>query len=157
MRIGQGFDIHSFGGNNPLIIGGVHIPYQKGLLAHSDGDVLLHALADSLLGAAGLGDIGRLFPDTDNTYRGINSRCLLRQIMTKIIKNSYYVGNVDLTIIAQEPIMLPYIQKMRINIAEDLSINLTNINVKAKTSEGLGCIGRQEGIACQAVSLLFLC
>ncbi|VFP88795.1 2-C-methyl-D-erythritol 2,4-cyclodiphosphate synthase [Candidatus Erwinia haradaeae] len=155
MRIGHGFDIHGFGGVSPLIIGGVHIPYQKGLLAHSDGDVLLHSLIDSLLGAVALGDIGHFFSDTDDAYRGISSRFLLRETMQKIIQKSYHVGNVDITIIAQEPIMTPYVQNMRMNISEDLSININRINIKATTSEKLGCIGRREGIACQAVSLLF--
>lgn len=154
MRIGHGFDVHAFGGEGPLIIGGVRIPYEKGLLAHSDGDVALHALTDALLGAAALGDIGKLFPDTDEAYKGADSRELLREAMRQIAKKGYRVGNVDVTIIAQAPKMLPHAPQMRINIAEDLDIHMDEVNVKATTTERLGFTGRGEGIACEAVALL---
>ena len=136
MRIGHGFDVHAFGGEGPIIIGGVRIPYEKGLLAHSDGDVALHALTDALLGAAALGDIGKLFPDTDPAFKG------------------YTLGNVDVTIIAQAPKMLPHIPQMRVFIAEDLGCHMDDVNVKATTTEKLGFTGRGEGIACEAVALL---
>ncbi|AXF76716.1 2-C-methyl-D-erythritol 2,4-cyclodiphosphate synthase [Erwinia tracheiphila] len=155
MRIGHGFDVHAFGGEGPLIIGGVRIPWAQGLLAHSDGDVALHALTDALLGAAALGDIGKLFPDTDAAYKGADSRVLLREAMQQIGKKGYRVGNVDVTIIAQAPKMLPYVPQMRINIAEDLAVHMDEVNVKATTTEKLGFAGRGEGIACEAVALLF--
>ena len=155
MRIGHGFDVHAFGGEGPLIIGGVRIPYEKGLLAHSDGDVALHALTDALLGAAALGDIGKLFPDTDDAWNGADSRMLLREALLQIEKKGYRVGNVDVTIIAQAPKMLPHAPQMRINIAEDLGIHMDEVNVKATTTEKLGFTGRGEGIACEAVALLF--
>lgn len=154
MRIGHGFDVHAFGGEGPLIIGGVRIPYDKGLLAHSDGDVALHALTDALLGAAALGDIGKLFPDSDDAYKGANSRELLREALRQIAQKGYRVGNVDLTIIAQAPKMLLHAPQMRINIAEDLAIHMDEVNVKATTTEKLGFTGRGEGIACEAVALL---
>lgn len=154
MRIGHGFDVHAFGNEGPLIIGGVRIPYEKGLLAHSDGDVALHALTDALLGAAALGDIGKLFPDTDDAYKGADSRVLLREAMQQIARKGYRVGNVDVTIIAQAPKMLPHVPQMRINIAEDLGIHMDEVNVKATTTEKLGFTGRGEGIACEAVALL---
>lgn len=155
MRIGHGFDVHAFGGEGPLIIGGVRIPYEQGLLAHSDGDVALHALTDALLGAAALGDIGKLFPDTDAAYKGADSRILLHEAMQQIEKKGYRIGNVDVTIIAQAPKMLPHVPQMRINIAEDLAIHMDEVNVKATTTEKLGFTGRGEGIACEAVALLF--
>lgn len=154
MRIGHGFDVHAFGGPGPLIIGGVRIPYEQGLLAHSDGDVALHALTDALLGAAALGDIGKLFPDTDDAYKGADSRVLLREAMRQIAAKGYRVGNVDVTIIAQAPKMLPHSPQMRINIAEDLGLHMDQVNVKATTTEKLGFTGRGEGIACEAVALL---
>ncbi|PIJ50489.1 2-C-methyl-D-erythritol 2,4-cyclodiphosphate synthase [Erwinia sp. OLTSP20] len=154
MRIGHGFDVHAFGGEGPLVIGGVRIPYEHGLLAHSDGDVALHALTDALLGAAALGDIGKLFPDTDVAYKGADSRELLRQAWHKIQQKGWQVGNVDVTIIAQAPKMLPHIAQMRIHIAEDLAIHMDAVNVKATTTEKLGFTGRGEGIACEAVALL---
>lgn len=154
MRIGHGFDVHAFGGEGPLIIGGVRIPYEKGLLAHSDGDVALHALMDALLGAAALGDIGKLFPDTDEAYKGADSRELLREAMRQIAKKGYRVGNVDVTIIAQAPKMLPHSPQMRINIAEDLGIHMDKVNVKATTTEKLGFTGCGKGIACEVVALL---
>lgn len=154
MRIGHGFDVHKFGGEGPLIIGGVRIPYEFGLLAHSDGDVVLHALTDALLGAAALGDIGKLFPDTDPAFKGADSRKLLREAYRRIQAKGYRVGNVDVTIIAQSPKMAPHIPQMRVNIAEDLSCHMDDVNVKATTTEQLGFTGRKEGIACEAVALL---
>ncbi|OOS00532.1 2-C-methyl-D-erythritol 2,4-cyclodiphosphate synthase [Haemophilus paracuniculus] len=154
IRIGHGFDVHAFSEQGPLIIGGVTIPYEKGLLAHSDGDVALHALTDALLGAAALGDIGKLFPDTDMAYKGANSRGLLIEAYRQVREQGYKVGNVDVTIIAQAPKMRPYIDQMRQAIAEDLQCDVTQVNVKATTTEKLGFTGRGEGIACEAVALL---
>lgn len=154
MRIGHGFDVHKFGGEGPLIIGGVRIPYEFGLLAHSDGDVALHALTDALLGAAALGDIGKLFPDTDQAYKGADSRELLREAFRQVKAKGYVVGNVDVTIIAQSPKMAPHIPQMRVNIAEDLGCHMEQVNVKATTTEQLGFTGRKEGIACETVALL---
>lgn len=154
MRIGQGFDVHAFGGEGPLIIGGVRIPFAHGFIAHSDGDVALHALTDALLGAAALGDIGKLFPDTDAAYQGADSRGLLREAWQQIKAKGYAIGNLDLTLIAQAPKMLPHIPQMRVNIAEDLGCHIDQVNVKATTTEKLGFTGRGEGIACQAVALL---
>lgn len=154
IRIGHGFDVHAFSEQGPLIIGGVTIPYEKGFLAHSDGDVALHALTDALLGAAALGDIGKLFPDTDPAYKGANSRGLLIEAYRQVQETGYKVGNVDVTIIAQAPKMRPYIDQMRQAIAEDLGCDISQVNVKATTTEKLGFTGRQEGIACEAVALL---
>ena len=152
MRIGHGFDVHAFGGEGPIIIGGVRIPYEKGLLAHSDGDVALHALTDALLGAAALGDIGKLFPDTDPAFKGADSRELLREAWRRIQAKGYTLGNVDVTIIAQAPKMLPHIPQMRVFIAEDLGCHMDDVNVKATTTEKLGFTGRGEGIACEALA-----
>lgn len=154
IRIGHGFDVHAFGGEGPIIIGGVAIPYQQGLLAHSDGDVALHALTDALLGAVALGDIGKLFPDTDMQYKGADSRGLLREAYGQVQKKGYKVGNVDVTIIAQAPKMRPYIDEMRAKIAQDLCCDIEQVNVKATTTEKLGFTGRGEGIACEAVVLV---
>ncbi|PID51265.1 MAG: 2-C-methyl-D-erythritol 2,4-cyclodiphosphate synthase [Pasteurellales bacterium] len=154
IRIGHGFDVHSFGSDNPLIIGGVTIPYDKGFIAHSDGDVALHALTDALLGAVALGDIGKLFPDTDPQFKGTDSRGLLIEAYQKVREQGYKVGNVDVTIIAQAPKMRPYIDQMRQTIAEDLQCDVMQVNVKATTTEKLGFTGRSEGIACEAVALL---
>lgn len=154
IRIGHGFDVHAFSEQGPLIIGGVSIPYEKGLLAHSDGDVALHALTDALLGAAALGDIGKLFPDTDMAYKGANSRGLLIEAYRQVCATGYQVGNVDVTIIAQAPKMRPYIDQMRQAIADDLGCDINQVNVKATTTEKLGFTGRGEGIACEAVALL---
>lgn len=154
IRIGHGFDVHAFSEQGPLIIGSVTIPYEKGFLAHSDGDVALHALTDALLGAAALGDIGKLFPDTDPAYKGANSRGLLIEAYRQVQETGYKVGNVDVTIIAQAPKMRPYIDQMRQAIAEDLACDISQVNVKATTTEKLGFTGRQEGIACEAVALL---
>ena len=154
IRIGHGFDVHAFGTDNLLIIGGVTIPFDKGFIAHSDGDVALHALTDALLGAVALGDIGKLFPDTDMQYKGADSRVLLREAYRQVQEKGYVVGNVDVTIIAQAPKMRPHIDAMRALIAQDLSVDIEQVNVKATTSEKLGFTGRGEGIACEAVALL---
>lgn len=154
IRIGHGFDVHAFGGAGPIIIGGVEVPYPKGLLAHSDGDVALHALTDALLGAAALGDIGKLFPDTDMTYKNADSKVLLAQAYDQVRSAGWIVGNVDITIIAQAPKMRPYIDDMRAAIAVVLQCDISQVNVKATTSEKLGFTGRGEGIACEAVALL---
>ena len=154
IRIGHGFDVHAFGGEGPIIIGGVKIPYAQGLLAHSDGDVALHALTDALLGAVALGDIGKLFPVTDMQYKGADSRGLLREAFAQVKARGYHVGNVDVTIIAQAPKMRPYIDEMRGLIAQDLQCDIAQVNVKATTTEKLGFTGRGEGIACEAVALL---
>ncbi|BAE73802.1 2-C-methyl-D-erythritol 2,4-cyclodiphosphate synthase [Sodalis glossinidius str. 'morsitans'] len=154
MRIGHGFDVHKFGGEGPLIIGGVRIPYPQGLLAHSDGDVALHTATDALLGAAALGDIGKLFPDTDSAFKGADSRALLREAWRRIAAKGYRLGNLDITLIAQVPKMALHIPQMRVNIAEDLGCHMDDVNVKATTTEQLGFTGRGEGIACEAVALL---
>lgn len=154
IRIGHGFDVHAFSEQGPLIIGGVSIPYEKGFLAHSDGDVALHALTDALLGAVALGDIGKLFPDTDMAYKNANSRHLLVEAYRQVQETGYKVSNVDVTIIAQAPKMRPYIDQMRQAIAEDLQCDIQQVNVKATTTEKLGFTGRGEGIACEAVALL---
>jgi 2-C-methyl-D-erythritol 2,4-cyclodiphosphate synthase len=154
MRIGQGFDVHAFCEGDRIVLGGVSIPYGRGLKAHSDGDVLLHALADALLGALALGDIGHLFPDTSADWAGANSRDLLRRVMQRVQALNYSVMNVDATIIAQAPKMAPYINAMRVNIAQDMHISAGQVSVKATTSEQLGFTGRGEGIACQAICLL---
>lgn len=154
IRIGHGFDVHKFGGEGPVVIGGVEVPYEQGLIAHSDGDVALHALCDALLGAIAAGDIGRHFPDTDDKWKGANSRDLLRDVYRRVRQQGYVLGNVDITIIAQAPKMAPYIDAMCQVIAQDLETDLTNINVKATTTERLGFTGRKEGIATEAVVLL---
>ncbi|MEX0605155.1 MAG: 2-C-methyl-D-erythritol 2,4-cyclodiphosphate synthase [Marinobacter sp.] len=154
MRIGQGFDVHAFGEGDHVILGGVQIPFRQGLVAHSDGDVLLHAVSDALLGALALGDIGHFFPDTAQEWAGADSRNLLRQVMNRISEQGYEVTNVDSTIIAQAPKMAPHIEQMKINIANDLGISLGQVGVKATTTECLGFTGRGEGIACQAICLL---
>lgn len=154
MRIGQGFDVHALVVDRKLIIGGVDIPYEKGLLGHSDADVLLHAITDALLGAAGLGDIGKHFPDTDARYAGADSRVLLRETWKMLHEKGYRVVNVDATIIAQAPKMAPHIAHMVANIAADLAMLAEDVNVKAKTTERLGFTGRGEGIAAEAVCLI---
>lgn len=154
-RVGHGFDVHKFGEGDHIVIGGVSVPYEKGLVAHSDGDVALHALTDALLGAAALGDIGKHFPDTDAAFAGADSRVLLRQAFAEVKKLGWLVGNVDVTIIAQAPKMRPHIDAMRANIAADLGIEMTATNVKATTTEKLGFTGRKEGIAVEAVALLY--
>jgi 2-C-methyl-D-erythritol 2,4-cyclodiphosphate synthase len=154
IRIGQGFDVHALVADRPLVIGGVRIAYEKGLLGHSDADVLLHAVCDALLGAAGLGDIGRHFPDTDPAYRGADSRVLLRAVAERVGAAGYRIGNVDATIIAQAPRMAPHVPAMIANIAGDLGIAEDRVNVKAKTTERLGFTGRGEGIAAEAIALI---
>ncbi len=154
IRIGQGFDVHQLVEGRELIIGGVSIPYEKGLMGHSDADVLLHAVCDALLGAAALGDIGRHFSDTDPRYKNIDSRVLLREVHRLLEKSGYKVSNIDATIIAQSPKMAPYIPAMIANIAQDLQIPTLDINVKAKTAEHLGPVGRGEGIEAEVVCLI---
>ena len=154
MRIGHGYDVHRLVEGRRLILGGVEIPYEKGLLGHSDADVLTHALMDALLGAAALGDIGKLFPDNDPNYEGADSVGLLREVRHVLSENGYRVGNVDCTVIAQRPKLRDYINEMRGNIAEDLQIPIDCVSVKATTEEGLGFTGAGEGIAAQAVCLL---
>ncbi|HSS47044.1 MAG TPA: 2-C-methyl-D-erythritol 2,4-cyclodiphosphate synthase, partial [Burkholderiales bacterium] len=146
MRVGQGFDVHALVENRKLIIGGVEIPYKKGLAGHSDADVLLHAICDALIGAAALGDIGAHFPDTDPRYKGIDSRKLLREVGKLLTGNGWRVINIDATIIAETPKMAPHIPAMVKNIAQDLAIDVKDVNVKAKTNEKIGSIGRGEGI-----------
>lgn len=154
IRIGHGFDVHAFSQNRKLIICGVEIENDKGLLGHSDADVATHAVMDALLGAAGLGDIGKLFPDTDEKYKGANSLKLMEEVINRIEKEGYSVGNIDVTIIAQKPKMSPHIETMRENIARVAKVDISRINVKATTTEKLGFTGREEGIATEAVALI---
>jgi 2-C-methyl-D-erythritol 2,4-cyclodiphosphate synthase len=154
MRIGHGFDVHRFGDGDHLMIGGVAVPFHHGFIAHSDGDVLLHAISDALLGACALGDIGRHFPDTDPAWKGADSRMLLRRVVALVREAGYRVGNLDATLIAQAPKMAPHIAAMAATIAEDLGVDVGAVNVKATTSERLGFTGRGEGIAAEAVALL---
>ncbi|MDD6656431.1 MAG: 2-C-methyl-D-erythritol 2,4-cyclodiphosphate synthase [Lachnospiraceae bacterium] len=154
MRIGMGYDVHKLVEGRDLIMGGVTIPYEKGLLGHSDADVLLHAIMDSLLGAAALGDIGKHFPDTDKKYKGISSIELLKHVGSLLEENHFMIENIDATIIAQQPKMRPYIDQMRQNIADALEVDITQINVKATTEEGLGFTGSGEGISSQAICML---
>jgi 2-C-methyl-D-erythritol 2,4-cyclodiphosphate synthase len=153
-RIGQGFDVHALVAGRPLIIGGVTIPYERGLLGHSDADVLLHAITDALLGAAGLGDIGRHFPDTDTRFAGADSRVLLREAVRRVREAGFAPVNIDCTIVAQAPKMAPHVEAMRANIAADCGLEPGAVNVKAKTTERLGFTGRGEGIAAEAVALI---
>ncbi|MCI5528794.1 MAG: 2-C-methyl-D-erythritol 2,4-cyclodiphosphate synthase [Blautia sp.] len=154
MRVGMGYDVHRLAEGRDLILGGVQIPWEKGLLGHSDADVLIHAIMDALLGAAALGDIGRHFPDTDPAYEGISSVMLLKHVAELLQENGYGITNIDATIIAQKPKMAPHIPQMRENIADALGIGLSALNIKATTEEGLGFTGRGEGIASQAICLL---
>ncbi len=154
MRIGHGYDVHRFGAGDFITLGGLQIPHTKGLVAHSDGDVLLHALTDALLGAAALGDIGQHFPDTDPQFKGADSRALLRHALALVQGKGWKVANVDATIVAQAPKMAPHITAMRECIAADLQVTLDQVNVKATTTEKLGFVGREEGIAVHAVALL---
>ncbi|MCG8613094.1 MAG: 2-C-methyl-D-erythritol 2,4-cyclodiphosphate synthase [Pseudomonadales bacterium] len=156
MRIGQGFDVHAFGEGDHLVLGGINIPFDKGFKAHSDGDVLIHAIIDALLGAVGLGDIGQHFPDTDSTYRGISSVRLLEHVLDLVAEKGYRVENIDSTIVAQAPKMSPYIAKMRECLASVVGMPEGAVNVKATTTEKLGYTGRGEGIACYAVCLLVM-
>jgi 2-C-methyl-D-erythritol 2,4-cyclodiphosphate synthase len=153
-RIGQGYDCHALVEGRKLIIGGVDIPHHVGLLGHSDADVLLHAITDSILGAAALGDIGKHFPDTDPEFKGADSRKLLKEAARRVVATGYSIGNIDCTIIAQRPKMAPHIPSMRANIAEDLGVDISQVNVKAKTNERLGYLGREEGIAAESIALL---
>ena len=154
MRIGTGYDVHKLAEGRKLIIGGVEIPWEKGLLGHSDADVLVHAIMDALLGAAALGDIGKHFPDTDPKYKGADSLMLMREVKRILAENGYQVGNVDATIIAQAPRMSPHIDTMRRNIADALGLDVSQVSVKATTEERLGFTGRGEGISAQAVALI---
>jgi 2-C-methyl-D-erythritol 2,4-cyclodiphosphate synthase len=154
MRVGQGFDVHALVEGRPLIIGGVRIPHPKGLQGHSDADVLIHAICDACLGAAGLGDIGQHFPDTDAQYKNIDSRILLRRVRETLLERGWQIGNVDATVIAQAPKLAPHISGMRTHIAADLKISAELVNIKATTTERLGYTGREEGIAAQAIVLL---
>ena len=156
-RVGTGFDVHQLVAGRALIMGGVTIPYERGLLGHSDADVLLHAIADALLGAVALGDIGKHFPDNDPTYKGADSRVLLRSVVARVRETGYAVGNIDATIIAQAPKMAPHIAQMRTHIAEDCGVAQDCVSVKATTTEQLGFTGRGEGIAAQASVLLVAC
>ena len=154
MRFGHGYDVHKLVPDRDLSLGGVKIPHSLGLLGHSDADVLLHAVSDALLGAAGLGDIGKHFPDTDPQYKGADSRVLLRHVVKLVKENGYRISNVDVTMIAQKPKLKDFIPQMRLNIAADLEIAETRVNVKATTEERLGFTGNEEGMACHAVCLL---
>jgi 2-C-methyl-D-erythritol 2,4-cyclodiphosphate synthase len=154
-RVGQGYDCHALVPGRALIIGGVHIPHKTGLLGHSDADVLLHAITDALIGAAGLGDIGRHFPDTDAHFSGADSRVLLREAVKRVVAAGYAIGNVDATIIAQAPKMAPHIAQMIAHVAADLGVEPQQVNLKAKTNEKLGYLGREEGIAAEAVALIY--
>ncbi len=155
IRVGQGYDVHQLIGGRPLILGGVTIPFEKGLAGHSDADALLHALTDALLGAAALGDIGRHFPDTDPEFKGVDSRVLLREAYSRVKKAGWVIGNIDATIIAQAPKMAAFIVPMCEAIATDLELDIKSINIKAKTNEKLGYLGRSEAIEAQAVVLIY--
>jgi 2-C-methyl-D-erythritol 2,4-cyclodiphosphate synthase len=154
MRIGHGFDVHRFAENCPLIIGGVNIPHSHGLEAHSDGDVLIHAICDALLGAAGLWDIGHHFPDTDDSFKNIDSRVLLRRVITDLSARGWVVNNIDATVVAETPKLAPHIPAMKTLLADDMAISEAELNIKATTTEKLGFTGRKEGIAAHAVVLL---
>jgi len=154
MRIGHGYDAHRFGPGRPLVLGGVTIPHPQGLIAHSDGDVVIHALCDALLGAAALGDIGRHFPDSSAELAGIDSRILLRRVVSLLREEGLAVGNVDITVVAQVPRIAPHVAAMRANLAADLAVDVSRVNLKATTTEGMGFTGRAEGIAAHAVALL---
>ncbi len=154
MRIGHGYDVHRFCEDRPLFIGGVNIPYEKGLLGHSDADVLLHAMCDALLGAAALPDIGRLFPDTDPKFKGVDSKVLLKEVNERLLKEGYKIVNIDATVIAQKPKLSPYIDLMRETVANTLSIDKNKVNVKATTEEGLGFTGELLGISAHCVCLI---
>ena len=154
MRIGHGYDVHAFGQGDALILGGVEIPFNRAFIAHSDGDVLIHALIDALLGALALGDIGQHFPDTDGAYKDISSRHLLAMVVSLMRERGYQLGNADITLVAERPKMAPHIESMRLNLSADLGCSMDQINIKATTTEKLGFVGREEGIACHAVVLL---
>jgi 2-C-methyl-D-erythritol 2,4-cyclodiphosphate synthase len=154
MRVGQGFDVHALVAGRPLILGGIRIPHPKGLQGHSDADALIHAICDACLGAAGLGDIGQHFPDADAQYKDVDSRVLLRRVQTMLAERGWRVINVDATVVAQSPKLAAYIPAMKLNISEDLKVSLDRVNVKATTTERLGFVGREEGMAAQAVVLI---
>ena len=154
MRIGHGYDAHRFTVGRPLILAGVNVPHTHGLEAHSDGDVLIHALCDALLGAAALGDIGKHFPDSSAEFKNIDSRMLLRRVVAALKEKNFRIGNVDATVVAQKPKLAPYVTAMRAYLAEDLGIGLDRVNVKATTTEGMGFTGRLEGIGCHVVALI---
>ncbi|WP_457667519.1 2-C-methyl-D-erythritol 2,4-cyclodiphosphate synthase [Thiolapillus sp.] len=154
IRIGHGYDAHRFGFGDHVVLGGVTIPHDQGLMAHSDGDVLIHALCDALLGAAGLGDIGRHFPDTDPVFKGIDSRILLRKVVAELQQYGFSAGNVDATIIAQQPRLSAHVEKMQQHLADDLGLDASRVNIKATTTERMGFTGRGEGIAAHAVVLI---
>ena len=154
MRIGHGYDAHTFIEDRPLVLGGVTIPYEKGLAAHSDGDAVIHAVCDALLGAAALGDIGSYFPDTAQEFKDIDSRILLRKVMNLLTQKNLKIINLDITILAQAPKMAPYISKMKENLANDMQVDIQAVNIKATTTEGMGFIGRKEGLAVHAITLL---
>ena len=154
MRIGHGYDVHRLASDRKLVLGGTEIPYEKGLLGHSDADVLTHAVMDALLGAAALGDIGTWFPDTDPTYKGADSILLLQEVVRLLQKHDYQIANIDATILAQEPKLKPYIQSMRSRLADAMGITLDQVSIKATTEEGLGFTGEKQGIAVHAVCLL---
>lgn len=154
MRIGHGFDVHKFGGQGPIVLAGVKIDYPQGFVAHSDGDVAIHALCDAILGALALGDIGNHFPDTDADYENIDSRILLRHVVSLMAQAGYQLGNADITICAQAPKIAPHLLAMRTCLAQDLQTNISQVNVKATTTEKLGYVGRKEGISVHAVVLL---
>lgn len=154
MRIGQGYDAHALVEGRPLILGGVTIPHEKGLAAHSDGDAVIHALCDAMLGAAAMGDIGQHFPDTDQEFSNIDSRILLRHVNKLLRERGYRVVNADVTILAQAPKMSPHIEAMRNNLSEDIDIDVGSVNIKASTTEGMGFVGRREGIVAYAVVLI---
>jgi len=154
MRIGYGFDLHSFGSAKPLIIGGVLIPHKKGLIAHSNGDLLIHSVIDALLGATAMGDIGTFFPSDNKIYKDIDSRILLKNIWKKIKSIHYNICNIDITVITEYPKISPYILSMRSNLSLDLDTKIDNVSIKSTSSKTIGCIGRQEGIACQAIVML---
>ena len=155
IRIGYGYDVHVLGENRKLILGGIEIPFEKGLVGHSDADVLLHAITDALFGALALGDIGKHFPDNDVEFKNIDSRILLRRAYEIIQEQGYEIGNIDATVVAERPKLAPFISEMRKSIAEDLKTELENISVKATTSEKVGFVGREEGFSASAVALLF--
>lgn len=154
MRIGYGYDVHGLAEGRPLILGGVKIPFPKGLAGHSDADVLLHAISDALLGGCALGDIGQHFPDTDQQYAGADSRGLLRRVVRRVSEEGYAIANIDATVVAEAPRLAPHILQMRQNIAEDLQLNVTQVSVKATTSEGMGFEGTRQGMSARAVVLL---
>ena len=154
MRIGHGYDAHRFITGRPLILGGINVPYIHGLEAHSDGDVLIHALCDALLGAAALGDIGKHFPDNSAEFKNIDSRVLLRRVVAVLVQKNFSIVNVDVTVVAQKPKLAPYIEQMRACLADDLGIAVDRVNIKATTTEGMGFTGRLEGIGCHAVALI---